>query len=129
MKKYILYVIVVMLLSPSLLYAGAVYVPSNLSDLSSDSTHRTVTDSEKSSWNGKAAITPHSSVTLTSPDGCSAGWQSGTLASEVATHVAAGVNIDYIYCIDGSGIATSRLLLEDGSSFLLLEDGTSKIIL
>lgn len=51
--------------------ADTVAVPSALSDLTEDSTHRVVTDAEKTAWNAKAAIPKSVLVTLTA-----AGWDS-----------------------------------------------------
>ena len=46
-------------------FIAALVIPSKLSDLSEDATHRTVTDTEKSTWNGKQAAlgyTPENSA-------------------------------------------------------------------
>lgn len=73
--------------SSNLVTSGGVYnaIPTALSQLSADSTHRLVSDTEKSTWNGKQNALGYTPYNATNPSG----YQT---AAQVSSAVASGVS-------------------------------------
>ena len=77
-------------------------IPSALSELSEDATHRTVTDSEKTSWAAKADKPKSTAVTLTA-----AGWVS-TTAGGIGEETASGQTGSAQQTVTVSGVSSDE---------------------
>lgn len=92
--------------------ADASDIPDSLSDLSSDATHRTVTDTEISSWNGKSVVV------------CTQELSTGTL---IATITVNGTPVNLYAPAGGGGdtVAWSQVLLSGTKIGTITINGTS----
>lgn len=102
-------------------------IPTALSQLTADSTHRLVTDTEKSSWNGKADWT---TVTIPVFTPSQAGWRR---ICKIKTPGAAGTGLIYVGGAWSNGAPASALLsvstLHSAASLILLSsDSPSGIV-
>ena len=98
--------------------SGSVYVPSTLASYTDDSTHRLVTDTEKSTWNGKQnALTFDNAPTSGSSNPVKSGGVYNSI-NEVKSASIEEVSVDYPYSesseywgagyIDSSGVEKSH---------------------
>lgn len=94
-------------------------IPTSLSSLTEDSTHRTVSDTEKATWNGKQdALTAGSNITITdntisAKDTTYTAGENITISDDNVISAAGGTSIDVV---QGTGTSTTAVMSQKATT-------------
>lgn len=94
-------------------------IPTALSSLTEDATHRTVSDAEKATWNGKQdALTAGSNITITdntisAKDTTYTAGENITISDDNVISASSGTSIDVV---QGTGTSTTAVMSQDATT-------------